>query len=271
MRDNKPELLKTALNLALAAGRIQMKYWGSNLKVNWKGVTDPVTKADKECEKTLVEILKKKWPEHAILGEEDGAQGNQDSQTCWIIDPLDGTVNYSHGLPLFSVSIGVVKNGVIQTAVVHAPALGETFSAVKGQGAFLNGKKIRVSSQKKPLNSLLVTGFPYNTREKGTNLREWIQAVLDFQALRRLGSASLDLCWLAAGRFDALWEYGLKAWDLAAGVLIIEEAQGKVTDIAGKKFNLYGETICASNRHLHSKLLLSLSKARQSKLKWPPV
>lgn len=274
-----------ALKLAEEAGRLQLKKFRTRLDIRWKGVTDPVTEVDKACEKLIVKAVRGAFPGHAIVGEEGGAQGiaAADAPCSWIIDPLDGTVNYSHGLPIFAVSIGVWEHGIKApptrlrdavlgaplVAVVHAPALGETFSAVRGEGAFCNGLPIRVSAQSKPLEAVLASGFSYTARRDGENVREWMEGVRSFQALRRMGSAALDLAFTAAGRFDGFWEYGLKPWDVAAGGLLVEEAGGLVTNLLGRPYAMGKPGIVATNRRLHKPLLAGIRRAMGRKLDWP--
>jgi myo-inositol-1(or 4)-monophosphatase len=220
------------------------------------------------------------------VGEEGGAQGPEQAGApfVWVIDPLDGTVNYSHGLPTFAVSIGVWERGLKPRkgklwdaaygtpliAVVHAPALGETFVAERGKGAFCNGQRIRVSKQAKPLEAVLSSGFSYHARNDGENVREWMEILTRFQAVRRMGSAALDLCFTAAGRFDGFWEYGLKPWDVAAGGLLVEEAGGVVSNIQGRPYVMGKPGIVATNGRLQKPLLAALKKALGRKLIWPP-
>jgi myo-inositol-1(or 4)-monophosphatase len=275
-----------ALRLAVEAGRIQQRKFRRNLNIRWKGVSDPVTEVDQAAEALLVRGIRRVFPRHAIVGEEGGIQGapRDGAPYVWIIDPLDGTVNYSHGLPNFAVSIGVWERGARLRpgklwdpdygapllGVVHAPALGETYVAERGKGAFCNGRRIKVSKQRKPLEAVLASGFSYHARRDGENVREWMEVLIRFQAVRRMGSAALDLCFTAAGRFDAFWEYGLKPWDVAAGGLLVEEAGGVVSNIRGKPYEMGKPGIVASNGHLHKPLLAALRRALARKLVWPP-
>jgi myo-inositol-1(or 4)-monophosphatase len=259
-----------ALELARQAGVLQLKKFRKQLNIRWKGVTDPVTEVDQACEKLIVRGIQARFPKHAILGEETGAHGLPDAEFLWIIDPLDGTVNYSHGLPMFAVSIGVYQKGRPLIGVVHAPAMGETFVAERGKGAFCNGKRLSVSRQAKPLHAVLGSGFAYTARLGGENVREWMGVLRNFQAIRRAGSAALDLCWVAAGRFDGFWEYGLKPWDVAAGGLMVLEAGGKITNIQGKPHDMFKPGVVASNGILHKPIIATLTKALKNKLNWPP-
>lgn len=280
------KIKKLALELAIAAGKIQTRKFRGLLNIQWKGATDPVTEVDKACEKLIVKGIRKAFPSHAIVGEEGGAQGEASAHApyTWIIDPLDGTVNYSHGSPIFAVSIGVwetagkpVKGKLYDPSVgrpllgvVHAPVLKETYSAVRGQGAWLNGERIKVSKQAKPLEAVLASGFSYQARQTGENVREWMELLTRFQAIRRMGSAALDLSYVAAGRYDGFWEYGLKAWDVAAAGLLVEEAGGVISNIQGRDYQLGKPGIVASNRKLQGAILRGLDKALSRRLQWPP-
>ena len=275
-----------AIDLARQAGELQAKKFRGVLKIRWKGLTDPVTEVDQACEALIVKGIRKAYPDHAILGEEGGVQGSDygSAPFTWIIDPLDGTVNYSHGSPAFAVSIGVWERdakpvkGRIQDAklgspivgVIEAPILRETFVAERGKGAWCNGKRITVSPQRKPLQAVLASGFSYGARENGENMREWMECLQRFQAIRRMGSAAIDLSFTAAGRYDGFWEYGLKAWDVAAGGLLVEEAGGVITNIQGKPYELGKPGIVATNGHLQKPLLAALKKGLGRKLTWPP-
>ena len=264
------KIKKLALELALKAGELQKRKFRTVLEIRWKGATDPVTEVDKACEALIIKGIQKQFPGHAILGEESGAHDVEGADFLWIIDPLDGTVNYSHGLPTFAVSIGIYEKRKPLIGVVHAPILGETFVAERGKGAFCNGKRLRVSRQADPLHSVLSSGFAYHARQDGENMREWMHVIRRYQAIRRMGSAALDLCFTAAGRFDAFWEYGLKPWDVAAAGLIVTEAGGKITNIEGKPYDMWKPGIVASNGKLHSGLVSTLKKALKSRLVWPP-
>lgn len=283
---DRKHLTKLAEALAKAAGTLQARKFRRALSVRWKGPTDPVTEVDRACERLIVRGIKKAYPDHAILGEEGGVQGATDSEApfTWIIDPLDGTVNYSHGLPVFAVSIGVWERaakpqkdrmhdpvlGAPVVGVVHAPVLGETFVAQRGKGAFLNGRRIHVSRKRNPLQSLLASGFSYDVRFTGENVAEWTECLIRFQAVRRMGSAAIDLAFTAAGRFDGFWEYGLKPWDVAAGGLLVEEAGGIVTNMQGEPYAMDKPGIVAVGRSLQKPLLETLKAARSRQHGWPP-
>ncbi|MCB4790323.1 MAG: inositol monophosphatase [Elusimicrobia bacterium] len=259
MNYNTPKNLspftRTAIEAALAGGKILKKYFNKNIKVDYKGEIDPVTIADKKSQKAILEIIKQRFPGHTTLGEEDKEKAIC-SEYCWIIDPLDGTVNFIHGMEIFSVSIGLSHNGNIISGVVYAPRLKELFVAEKGKGAFLNGKRIRVSKINSLVRSLVVTGFPYYVHKSSKRVLKNFSGILTkVQGLRRLGSAAIDLSYVARGKYEAFWEEGLKPWDVAAGSLIVREAGGKVTDYANGKGYLLGENILATNGKTHKKML----------------
>src|SRR3989338_5336963 len=270
-------MLNFAIKLAKEAGEIILKESKKALKIDKKGLNDLVTNADTKAETYIIKKIKSSYPSHAILAEESSFKKEisddnyKKADYIWIIDPLDGTTNFAHSLPLYSVSIGLFKKtsikssknfdyleGEIIAGVVHAPALNETFSAQKNKGAFLNGKKIGVSKAKSLRDSLMVTGFPYENKKM--NLPYFIIMMDHCQAIRRLGSAALDLCYTAAGRFDGYWEFGLKPWDIAAGSLILKEAGGTVTDVNGNMLDLFGADILVSNGKIHKEIIKLFSK-----------
>lgn len=214
-----------------------------------------VTEADHASEKAIIEVIKKTFPDHFILTEESG-ELPQDSAYKWIVDPIDGTINFAHGIPINCVSIGVEYNGEIVLGMVFNPHINELFFAEKGKGATLNGIPIRVSSETDAMKSCLVTGFPYTyiNTPKGP-LEVFDRLIREGVPVRRLGSAAIDLCWTAAGRFDGFYEHKLEAWDSAAGYLIVEEAGGKVTDFSGNPFSVYQHPILATNGLIHDEML----------------
>ncbi len=233
---------------------------GDGLQIRHKGLHDLVTRADTASESAIVAVLRAAFPDDQILGEE-GVSDSHDLRSTthgprtWIIDPIDGTTNFAHGVPFYAISIALWENHQPQVAVVHAPALGETFTAVSGEGAWLNGNPIRVSTIREPEMALLGTGFPY--RDLGL-LEDYMLLFRRFmretQGVRRPGSASLDLCYVAAGRYDGFFEYGLAPWDVAAGGLIVREAGGTVTDWTSGENWLHGKRIIAANSSIHEYL-----------------
>lgn len=251
----------TAIKSAYAGAEVLLKYFNKIKKIEYKGIVDPVTIADKQSQKAIVKKIQSFFPLHNIIAEEKDNFSQQNNDYCWIIDPLDGTVNYVHGVPTFCISIALIYKKQIISGVIYAPALKEMFVAEIGKGSFLNGKKIKVSAVKEMIKALPVTGFPYYVRENHRDvLNKFKNVMLETQAMRRFGSAAIDLAYVACGRFDFFWEEGLKPWDVAAGILIVEEAGGKVSDYKNKNDFLYGQTIVASNKLLHSKTLKILNE-----------
>jgi myo-inositol-1(or 4)-monophosphatase len=252
--------LQVAIASAKEAGRIQMLHFGHSHPVEYKGEFNPVTEVDRLCEQAIVRQILNSFPDHDILTEESPFKG-KGSPWRWIIDPLDGTTNYLHGFPFFSVSIGLEGEGEIRLGVVYYPVLDELFLAEKGRGAFLNGNRISVSRTDVLNRSFLGTGFPYDVHEYvDFYLLYFRQFIAKSFAIRRPGSAAIDLCYLAAGRFDGFWELKLRPWDVAAGSLIITEAGGKVTDFKGKPFNIYSGEILASNGWIHEQMLEAIQE-----------
>ena len=253
------ELLECGIEAARLAGALQReRYEDATLKVERKGRIDLVTEVDVACEKIIVEHISSSYPEHGILAEE-GEANRKDEGFLWIIDPLDGTTNFAHGFPIFAVSIGVAVDGVVQAGVVYDPLRDEMFTATKDGGAFLNGNPIKVTDCERLEEALLATGFPYDIKTNPrNNINNFNRVALEAQAVRRPGAAAVDLVYTACGRLDGFWEQRLKPWDMAAGALIVEEAGGTVTDMAGKPLDLYGETVCATAPKIHAELLTLL-------------
>ncbi|MBX7147628.1 inositol monophosphatase [bacterium] len=247
--------LDAAIDAATMAGDYQITRLGTEVNVEYKGAINLVTEVDKACEKMIIERLLKEFPHHSILAEE-GGETKQKSDYKWIIDPLDGTTNYAHGYPLFCVSIGLEYGGEIVAGVVYDPNRKELFTAELGSGSFVNGKKMQVSKAPNVGKSMLSTGFAYNIREKvDNNLDHFRKMILQAQAVRRDGVAAIDLCYVAAGRYDGFWELDLFAWDVAAGGLMIHEAGGKVTRFDGTPATVYDRQIAASNGLIHDELV----------------
>ena len=255
-------MLNFAMQTAREAGRILADRLGRALQVSNKGDIDLVTEADLASEKFIIDQINSYYPRHAILAEESGATSDDNgaAEWKWIIDPLDGTTNYAHGYPCFCVSIALEHQGQIDLGVVYAPVTDEMFAAERGQGATLNDRSIRVSEIEDLNSAMLCTGFPYNVRERPDFTRDFANFTMASQAVRRDGSAALDLAYLACGRFDGFWEEGLKAWDVAAGVLLIEEAGGTVSDFEGAPLKIhtpsvYTPKVLASNGLVHEAMI----------------
>lgn len=277
--------LKTAIQAAKAAGTIHKKHYGKTLNVRFKSKNklNLVTEVDTLCESRVLTLLKKAFPSHNFWGEESG-KGSASSEYTWLVDPLDGTTNFAHAYPFFCCSIALVKNlslsnlpplkkggrGVLASSelvvgVVYDALRDECFYAEKGKGAYLNGKRLKVSRTKTLAESLVCTGFAYAVRETHYNLDNFRQFVLKAQGVRRDGSAAMNLSYVAAGRFDGFWERGIQAWDMAAGVLMVQEAGGKVTDISGQPFDLMAQNALASNGKIHNQIFQILKKSKDER------
>ena len=252
MRDS----LNAAVEIAKEAGELQLDGLTKAKKIEYKGNHfNIVTQVDKACEKLIVDFLKDRFPSHDILAEE-GTDIKKDSEWLWIVDPLDGTVNYAHGYPLFSVSIGLLHQGKPVVGVVYEPNRNEMFVAEHGGGAMLNDKPIRVTQNKAIEGSMISTGFAYNVAEtRLNNVEHFNQFILKCHAVRRDGVASVDLCYVACGRCDGFWELFLKPWDIAAGAVILEEAGGRLSMFDGKPLDIFGDEIVASNGLIHEEML----------------
>jgi len=251
------ELTKYAVEAALKAGEILKNGFGTSFEIsNKEGKNNLVTEYDHLSEKTIIEFISNKFPEHVFLAEESGNTGNHQKDVIrWIIDPLDGTVNFAHSLPIFSISIAAELNNDILCGVVYHPILNELFVAGKGRGARLNGEKLSVSTNNDLNSSFLVTGFPYNVdTNPGFCINHFIGLIRNGISIRRLGSAALDLAYVAAGRFDGFWEVQLNPWDVAAGVLLVREAGGRVTQYDDSPYNLNDSTILATNGLINSRI-----------------
>ena len=256
-------MLNFAIQTARDAGRVLAERFGRNLRISNKSELDLVTESDLASERLIIDRIKTHYPRHAILAEESGANApsaaGAQSDWRWIIDPLDGTTNYAHGYPCFCVSMGLERNGTLEIGVIYDPLRDEVFSAERGQGAALNGKRIHVSPTPNLSSALLCTGFPYDVRERGEFARHFSNFIMNAQGVRRDGAAALDLAYVAAGRFDGFWEEGLKPWDVAAGMLLIEEAGGRVSDYHNQPLNIFAPPILATNGLIHEQMMRVLA------------
>ncbi len=251
-------MLNFAIQTAREAGQVLADKFGRALQVSNKGDIDLVTEADIAAERLIVERIRSYHPRHAILTEESGdvdVPGGASSEYKWVIDPLDGTTNYAHGYPCFCVSIALERDGEVVVGVVYDPTRDELFAAERGEGATLNGRRVRVSETADLNAALLCTGFPYDVRDRGDFARHFRNFIMRAQSVRRDGAAALDLAYVAAGRFECFYEEGLRPWDVAAGVLLVEEAGGRVTHYDGSPFRIYGSHIAASNGLVHDAML----------------
>jgi myo-inositol-1(or 4)-monophosphatase len=256
-------MLNFAIQTARDAGRVLAERFGRTLEITNKSELDLVTESDLASERLIIDRIKSHYPRHAILAEESGASEPADrekeSDWRWIIDPLDGTTNYAHGYPCFCVSIGLERKGQLEIGVVYDPMRDEMFTAERGQGAALNGRRIQVSPTPNLAGALLCTGFPYDVRERSEFVRHFANFIMAAQGVRRDGAAALDLAYVAAGRFDGFWEEGLKPWDVAAGALIIEEAGGRISNYLGEPLNIYTPPVVASNGRVHEEMMRVLA------------
>jgi myo-inositol-1(or 4)-monophosphatase len=258
-------MLQIAIEAAIEAGKFLRTNVGKIRQIEYKEgqVTNLVTEIDKNSEKLIIGRIKDKYPDHDFLAEESGAADIK-SEFRWIIDPLDGTVNYTHGLPIFCVSIALERKGEIILGVVYDPSMDELFTAEKGKGAWLNKQRLEVSKATNLIKSLVVTGFPYTVNENPEpDITHFRNFVVESQAVRRLGSAALDLCYVASGRFDGFWEGSLHPWDMAAGVLMVMEAGGRWTDYCGAVSNVYNKQMLATNGLIHEQMIEVLKKANK--------
>lgn len=247
------EMLDFALEVSRRAGQILLGHFEKLGKsdISYKGKRNLVTVADNESEQFIVAEIRRSFPDHSILAEEQTKDSNRASHE-WIVDPLDGTINYAHGHPFFCISMALLREGQARLGVIHAPILGETYYAESGKGAFLDGRRLSVSTSESLIDSLLATGFAYVREETlSNNLANFNRLSLKARGVRRYGSAAIDLAYVAAGRLDGFWELYLAPWDVAAGSLMVTEAGGRVTDVSGGNDYIYGQNIVASNGLVH--------------------
>lgn len=249
-------MLEKVIFIAREAGEVLRNGFGKNFSIEYKtNVANLVTEFDKKSEKTIIDFIKKEFPTHSVLAEEGGGF-EASGEYLWVIDPLDGTTNFAHGLPIFSVSIGVQKNGEMICGVVYDVMRDAMYFAEKGSGAFCNDRKLSVSTNDDLHKSVLVTGFPYNVHENPDFAYERFTAFLRVaRAVRRLGSAAIDMCYVAEGVFDGFWEVSLNPWDMAAGIILVQEAGGKISDFEGKPTTIFGKQILASNNKVHESMI----------------
>lgn len=244
------------METARDAGQLLLEKFDRNIKVSKKGDINLVTEADLASEALIIERIKSYHPKHSILAEESGNAVviGGENKWKWIIDPLDGTTNYAHGYPCFCVTIALEHEGDIVVGVTYDPTRNEMFAAERGRGASLNNKPVRVSQTENLGDALIVTGFPYDFKRREDFARHLTQFLLNSRGVRRDGSAAIDMAYVACGRFDGFWEEGLNPWDMAAGILLIEEAGGQISNYDGSKFNIYSPPILASNGLIHSQM-----------------
>jgi myo-inositol-1(or 4)-monophosphatase len=253
---HNPLLLTTAVEAVVRAGDVMLERCGTDVRVDKKGAIDLVTEVDVAIEREFRALIAGRFPDHTVLGEEMGGNPAPPEGPCWVFDPIDGTTNFAHGLPIFCSSLALEINGAAQVAAVYDPTRRELFTAERGGGAFLNGRPIHVSAAGTLIESVLVTGFPYDVHSR---IQEIVGLFAGFvgraRAVRRLGSAAIDLCYVAAGRMDGFWERDLKPWDIAGGALMVTEAGGTITGFAGEPFSSRGRDVVASNGRIHQSML----------------
>lgn len=255
--------VSVAAEAALKAGAIQRERYGTDIQIDHKGEIDLVTEVDRECERQVIALLRERFPDHDIVSEETALE-RRGAHHVWYVDPLDGTTNYAHAYPFFSCSVALTAGDEIVAGAVYDPIKQELFTGERGAGAFLNGRRLKVSSQETLLRSILITGFPYDLK---TDVHDSVtlfgRFLREARAIRRDGSAALDLCYVAAGRVDGFWEARLNLWDVLAGVLMIEEAGGRVTRWDAAPLGLTADELLCTNGHLHEPMLRILREHRE--------
>ena len=265
MTGSNPDYISLASTIARQAGALLMEYYARGVKTEYKGsgTVDVVTEADRASEKLIVDALRSAFPNHGIVGEE-GSRAQGSGEWIWYVDPLDGTTNFAHGFPVFCVSLGLARDNEMIAGVVFDPSRNELFSAERGRGATLNGKKIGVSRTERLGESLLGTGFPSKKRHLNPNIYFYHQLTMKTHGIRRAGSAALDLSCVASGRYDGFWEFNLNAWDTSAGVLLVQEAGGRVTHVDGSEFDVAASRdVLASNGTIHRELQNEMQSVMQ--------
>jgi myo-inositol-1(or 4)-monophosphatase len=261
-----PLFVTTAIEAVVLAGDQQMARFGGDVRIDKKGAIDLVTDVDVAVERRFRALIGERFPDHQILAEELGGAAAASSGPCWVFDPIDGTSNFAHGLPIFCASLALEIDGVAEVAAVYDPTRRELFTAERGGGAFLNGRPLRVSSADRLIDAMLVTGFPYDVHSRVDEIVSLFAAfIATARAVRRLGSAALDLCYVAAGRIDGFWETDLKPWDIAGGALIVAEAGGRITNTDGAPFTSRGGHLLATNGYIHDAMLAVIREHRRER------
>ena len=262
-----PGFTEIAAQIARDAGAIQMSYL-NKVAYEIKGEQDLVTIADRASEQLICERLRSHFPSHGIVAEEGGGHQSP-SGYVWYVDPLDGTTNFAHGFPHFNVSMGLARDGELIAGVIYDPNRDELFAAEKGSGAHLNNRPIKTSNSRQLKTSLVSTGFPSTKRSQNVNIHFYYQLAMISHGIRRAGAAALDFAYVACGRLEAFWEFKLNPWDMAAGILIVNEAGGTCSDMFGKPVDLYGEHVCCDNSHIHAELIQTFSEIFDGKVVHP--
>jgi myo-inositol-1(or 4)-monophosphatase len=260
--------LETAVEIAREAGALLAHYFERGIAYDLKGEFDLVTEADRASEALVVERLHSYFPAHSVLGEEGGMR-DKPGEFCWYVDPLDGTTNFAHGYPAFNVTLALERRGEMIAGVIFDPLHQEMFTAELGSGAFLNGRKIRVSAAAELGQALLATGFPSRKRHENVNVHFFHQVAMSSHGVRRSGSAALDLAYVACGRLDGFWEFGLNPWDMAAGLLLVREAGGRTTTMQGEPAQIRGPHVTATNARIHDELLALFADVFAGRYRYP--
>jgi len=253
---SRPLFLTTAIEAVVRAGKLQMEQFGLDFEIEKKGTIDLVTEVDLAVERMFRALVAERFPDHQVLAEEMGGSAVAPEGPCWVFDPIDGTTNYAHGIPIFCASLALEIDGVAEVAAVFDPNRQELFTAERGGGAYLNGRRLHVSAAASLVDAVVVTGFPYDVHGRVDEIVGLFGAFVgQARAVRRLGSAAIDLCYVAAGRMDGFWESDLKPWDVAGGALIVAESGGRVTHMDGTPFNSHRRHVLATNALLHEPML----------------
>jgi myo-inositol-1(or 4)-monophosphatase len=249
-----PSYLETSAEIAREAGALLTTYFERRVAVELKGEYDLVTEADRASERLVIDRLRSHFPAHSIIAEEGGGHSGS-SEYCWYVDPLDGTTNFAHGFPMYNVTMALEQSGELIAGVIFDPTRNEMFASERGSGAYLNNRRIRVSKVDRVGDSLVATGFPSRKRHLNVNVHFYYQLAMQTHGVRRAGSAALDLAYVASGRLDGFWEFGLNPWDMAAGILVVTEAGGKCSDMHGGPVDLRGPHLLADNGAIHEEIL----------------
>jgi len=249
-----PSYLETSVEIAREAGALLSKYFERRVTFELKGEHDLVTEADRASEQLVIERLSAHFPSHSIVAEEGGGHTGS-SEYCWYVDPLDGTTNFAHGFPMYNITMALEQSGELIAGVIFDPEHNEMFTAERGSGAYLNNRRIRVSKVNRLENTLVATGFPSKKRHENVNIHFYYQLAMLTHGVRRAGSAALDLAYVASGRLDGFWEFGLNSWDMAAGILLIADAGGKCSDMKGVSVSLRGPHLLADNGLVHQQIV----------------
>ena len=263
-----PSYVETSVEIAREAGALLSKYFERRVTFELKGEHDLVTEADRASEQLVVEHLRAHFPAHSIVAEEGGGHAGK-SEYCWYVDPLDGTTNFAHGFPMYNVTLALEQGGELIAGVIFDPERNEIFTAERGSGAYLNNRRIRVSKVNKIESTLVATGFPSQKRHQNVNVHFYYQLAMITHGVRRAGSAALDLAYVASGRLDGFWEFGLKPWDMAAGILLIAEAGGKCSDMKGAAATLGGPHLLADNGLVHQQILGLFGEIFRGEYRYP--